>query len=162
MTKGTLDFEHLVAVVHGTGDTLFAFDKQVYSALFDIIDNALGSSGRASQCGDESLTKEEIETGLKDQKVINFIMRSKSPALMRLLSSKEKDRDKSFRKIDEDGSGTITKDEWVQFMQGVYPGGGCVKRASEPTNQPTNEQIPHRSVRIATQPTSNPTQANHT
>ena len=103
MAKGTLDFEQLVAVVHGTGDTLFAFDRQVFSALFDIIDHALEGAGFASQSadfGDGSLTKEEIEVGLKDQKVVNFIMRSKSPTLMQLLSSKAKERDKSFAKID--------------------------------------------------------------
>ena len=42
VAPGGLSFEQLVAVVHGTEDTLFAFDKKVTEELFDIIDHALG------------------------------------------------------------------------------------------------------------------------
>mmetsp|Transcript_3068 Transcript_3068/g.4206 ORF Transcript_3068/g.4206 Transcript_3068/m.4206 type:complete len:700 (+) Transcript_3068:31-2130(+) len=105
-----LKFDELVLVVWRKNDTIFRCDMAVIGpAIYKFID----------QDGDGDLTVEELVAAMTNPDILAYVDSIKCPVLGRLFHSEPKAQIKAFKKIDEDGSGSISLPEWKKFLSDV-------------------------------------------
>jgi len=106
----SLTFSDLTLVIWRKNDTVFRCDmKTVGPALFEFIDADF----------DGTLTIEEIVKAMEDPRLMEFVNAIKCPVLIKLFQEKESVMRRSFKKIDQDRSGSIDLREWLTFLARV-------------------------------------------
>lgn len=110
---GDMSWQQLCAEVNKSGDTVMEFDSTAETELFRLIDD--DSSGHISL--------EEIENAAYDARIVEFVAKAKQPTLTHMMERSNhkgkhnnKSMERAFANVDTDGSGSISREEWSEFI----------------------------------------------
>lgn len=105
-----LKYDELVLVVWRKKDTIFRCDMAVIGpALYKFIDAD----------GDGDATIEELSAAITNPDILAYVDSIKCPVLGRLFHNNPRSQIRAFKKIDQDGSGSISLQEWESFLNNV-------------------------------------------